>query len=107
MLFGKECGGDLGVGLGHGVAIDHTSHMPRITWHLLASNHVCGTCHPVLRPLTLRPVDILVHLSTSWQVDLAHHALFESDSAHIDFIATRLVDFAIDRAGSLPEQIVL
>ena len=88
MLFGKQRGGDLCVGLGHGVAIDHTPHVPGVPWHLLPANHVRWPGHPVLRPFARSAVHILVHFSASREVNLAHHALFECDSAHIDFIAT-------------------
>ena len=103
----EESGRDLGVGLRHSVAIDHASDVSRVSWHLLATNHVCRASHPVLGPFAGRAVHVLVHLGARWQVDLAHHALFERNSAHIDLVATRLIDLPIDRTGRLAEQIVL
>ena len=107
MVLRKESGCDLGVGLRHSVAIDHTTDVTCITWHLLATDHMCRASHPVLGPFAIRAVHVLVHLSARWQVNLAHHALFERNSTHVGLLAARLVDFTIDRAGCLAEEIVL
>lgn len=65
VFFGVELGGDLGVGLGHGVAVDHATHVASVAWDLLAADHVRGASHPVLRPLALGAVDVLIHLGAS------------------------------------------
>ena len=107
MVLREKSGRDLGVGLRHSVAIDHTADVSRVAGYLLATNHVCRAGHPVLGPFACRAVHVFVHLGACWQVNLAHHALFERNSAHIGLVATGLVDFTIDRTSCLAEQIVL
>ena len=107
VLLREELSGDLSVRLAHGVLVDHSADVTSVAWDLLAADHVRGTGDPVLRELAAVAEDILVHLGTGWQIDMAHHALLESDAADVGLIATRLVDFTIDSTRSLSEKLVL
>ena len=80
VLLGGQGGGDLGVGLGHGVAIDHTADVSSVAWYVLLANVVGRASNPILRMLATVAKDVLVHLSARGQVHGALHALLESNS---------------------------
>jgi len=48
VLLAEERSSDLGVGLGHGIAVDHATDVARVAWDLLAADHVGWTRDPVL-----------------------------------------------------------
>lgn len=107
VLLAGERGRYLGVGLGHGVAIDHSTDVASVAWHLLLANVVSGARNPVLRVTAAVAKNVFVHLSTRWQVNSALHALFESDSAHVSLIATAVDNLAINGARSLAKEVIL
>ncbi len=88
MSLGEKGGCDSGVGLGHRVAINHSSDVAGVTWHLLAAHVMSGASYPVLRVLALVAKDVLVHLSTSWEVNMAHHALLESNATQSSLVTS-------------------
>jgi len=48
VLLAEERGSDLSVRLGHGVAVNHATHVTGIAWDLLAADHVGRARNPVL-----------------------------------------------------------
>ena len=81
--------------------------MACVTRHLLTAYHVSWACDPVLRVLAQVAEDVFVHLGAGWEVSLAHHALFESDSSHVVLVAPCLADLAVYHASGLAKQVVL
>lgn len=62
MSFSKESGSDSGIGLGHRVAIDHSTDVARVAGHLLTAHMVGWTCDPVLRIFAGITKNVFVHL---------------------------------------------
>jgi len=88
MASGEESCGDFSVGLWHCITVDHASHVSSIAWDLLAADLMGRASNPVLCKLACVAKDILVYLGASGQAGLTHHGLFESDAAHVCFIAS-------------------
>ena len=106
VFFGEESCCDTGVRLGHRVAVYHSSDVTSITWDLLATHVVGWACNPVFGEFALVSKDVLIHLGTSWQIYVAHHALLKSDSAHVVLVASGLANFLVDGACSFAKQVV-
>lgn len=106
VFFGEESCCDTGVGLGHRVAVYHSSDVAGITWDLLAAHVMGWACNPVFGEFALVSKDILIHLGTSWQIYVALHALLKSDAAHVVFVASGLANFLVDGACSFAKQVV-
>ncbi len=88
MSFGKKSGCDSSVGLRHGVAIDHSSDVTGIARHLLTAHMMSWTRDPVLRVFARVTKYVFVHLRACWKIDMAHHALFESNTTHGLFVTS-------------------
>lgn len=106
VFFGEESCCDTGVGLGHRVAVYHSSDVAGITWDLLAAHVMGWACNPVFGEFALVSKDILIHLGTSWQIYVALHALLKSDAAHVVFVASGLANFLVDGACSFAKQVI-
>ena len=106
VFFSEESCCDTGVGLGHRVAVYHSSDVASITWDLLAAHVVGWACNPVFGEFALVSKDVLIHLGAGWQVYVTHHALLQSDSAHVVLVASGLADFLVDGACSFAKQVI-
>ena len=68
---------------------------------------MCWATDPVVRILALSAINVFVHLSAGWKIDMAKHALLKSHAAHVTLDTTRLADLTVDRACSLAKEFVL
>ena len=106
VLLGEKCGSNSGIGLRHGVFIDHTAHVACVARDLLATHLMSGTRNPVLRVLAQVTINVFVHLGASREVNNTHHALLEGNTAEVLLNTSGLTDLFIDSTRSFAEKII-
>ena len=107
MTLGEEGSSDTGVGLGHGIAVDHATNVASVTRDLLSAHLVGRASDPVHGELAGVAEDIFVHFGAGGEIDMAVHALLQGNAAHVLFVAAGGADLLVNSAGSLAEQVVL
>lgn len=106
VLLGEKCGSNSGIGLRHGVLIDHTAHVASVARDLLAAHLMSRARNPVLRVLAQVTINVFVHLGASRKVYYAHHALLKGDSAEVLLNTSGLTDLFVDSTSSFAEKII-
>ena len=80
--------------------------MTSVAWDLLTAHLMSGSGNPVLRELAQVSIDVFVHLGASGKVHDTHHALLESDAAHVLLNTSGLTDLFVDSTGSFAEKVI-